>query len=135
MAVRDIVLYVEDEAPFCWVGVSDNLNLTPRIIQLTAEMVARDRNHPSVVFWSLCNESEFEFGFDRSHEWIQGADPGRPTSAGIGAWTEIATLHNPLAVSRMDEHEGLDKPLVFDESLCVFQGIFNGHGLYLGDFI
>jgi beta-galactosidase len=120
----ELGVYVEDEAPFCWVGVSGDLNFTPRIIQLTAELVARDRNHPSVFMWSLCNESGFGTGFERSHEWVRAADPDRPTGAGTSAWLEIATLHNPLAISRIEENEHLDKPLLFDESLCVFQGIF-----------
>ena len=55
-AADELGLYVEDEAPFCWVGVADDLNFTPRIIQLTAELVTRDRNHPSVFLWSIGNE-------------------------------------------------------------------------------
>ena len=120
----ELGLYVEDEASFCWVGVSNDLNLTPRIVQLTAELLARDRNHPSVFMWSLCNESEFGFGFERSYEWVRRADPTRPTGAATSAWLEIATLHNPLAISRIEEHKNLDKPMFFDESLCIFQGIF-----------
>jgi beta-galactosidase len=120
----ELGLYVEDEAPFCWVGVSGDLNFTPRIIQLTAELVARDRNHPSVFMWSLCNESGFGYGFERSHEWVRAADPDRPTGAATSASLEIATLHNPIAISRIEENEKLDKPLLFDESLCIFQGIF-----------
>jgi hypothetical protein len=120
----ELGLYVEDEASFCWVGVSDDLNYAPRIIQLTAELLTRDRNHPSVFMWSLCNESGFGAAFERSHEWVRGADPDRPTSAGTSASLEIATLHNPLAISRIDENERLDRPLLFDESLCIFQGIF-----------
>lgn len=123
-AADEIGLYVEDEAPFCWVGVSDDLNFTPRIMQLTAELVTRDRNHPSVFMWSLCNESGFGYGFERSHEWVRSADPDRPTGAATSAWLEIATLHNPIAISRIEENEKLGKPLLFDESLCIFQGIF-----------
>ncbi|MBN1417193.1 MAG: hypothetical protein JXP34_00360 [Planctomycetes bacterium] len=121
-------LYVEDEAPFCWVRASDDLSLAPRIIQLTAELVARDRNHPSAIIWSLANESGFGFGFERSHDWIRRADPTRPTSAATSANLDLATLHNPLAISRIDENEGIDRPLLFDESLCIFQGIFNDAG-------
>jgi beta-galactosidase len=124
-AADELGLYVEDEASFCWAGVTDDLRNTPRVIQLTAELLARDRNHPSVTFWSVCNESQFGYGFQRSHEWVRAADPSRPTSAATSAWLEIATLHNPLAVARIDENEKLDKPLIFDESLGIFQGIFN----------
>lgn len=120
-----IGLYVEDEADFCWVGVSNDLRNTPRIIQLTGEMIARDRNHPSVFMWSLCNESEFGYGFERSHDWVRQIDPSRPTAAAISAWLEIATLHNPISIRRIEENEKLDKPMLFDEAWCIYQGIFN----------
>jgi len=117
-------VYVEDEADFCWVGVSSDLRNTPRIIQLTGELLARDRNHPSVFMWSLCNESEFGYGFERSHEWVRQIDPSRPTGAATSAWLEIATLHNPIAINRIKQNEGLDKPLLFDEAWAPYQGIF-----------
>lgn len=119
-----IGLYVEDEASFCWVGAADDLRNTPQIIQLTAELLARDRNHPSVFMWSLCNESSFGYGFERSHEWVQKVDPSRPNGAAISEWLEIATLHNPISIGRIQENENLDKPLLFDESWCIYQGIF-----------
>ncbi|HWD39207.1 MAG TPA: glycoside hydrolase family 2 TIM barrel-domain containing protein, partial [Fimbriimonas sp.] len=118
-------IYVEDEASFCWVGVADDLRNYPRILQLTAEMVARDRNHPSVFEWSLCNESSYGWCFERSHEWVRKNDPSRPTSAATSAWTEIATLHNPISIRRIQENEHIGMPLMFDESLCIYQGIFN----------
>jgi len=120
----ELGLYVEDEADFCWVGVSDDLRNTPHILQLTAELIERDRNHPSVFEWSICNESEYGFGFERSHEWVRKTDPSRPTSAATTADLEIATLHNPIAISRIHANEHLDKPLLFDESFCIYQGIF-----------
>ncbi len=123
----ELGLYVEDEAPFCWAQGNDDLNRVPRIIQLTAEMLARDRNHPSVIFWSMCNESRLGKGFRLSQAWVRAEDPSRPTTTG-GLVREISTLHNPLAISRMDEHEALKQPLVFDESLCIFQGIFHDAG-------
>lgn len=124
----ELGLYVEDEAPFCWVGVSDDLRLTPHILQLTAELLARDRNHPSVFMWSLCNESQFGRGFERSCAWVHTADPSRPAAAATSAWLDIATLHNPITVGRIDEQAQLDRPLLFDESLAPFQGIWGDIG-------
>lgn len=121
-------LYVEDEAAFCWVGVADDLRNVPRILQLTGELLARDRNHPSVFMWSLCNESEFGFAFERSHEWVRQVEPSRPTGAATSAPLEIATLHNPISIARIAANESLGKPLFFDEAWCVFQGIFGDVG-------
>ena len=117
-------VYVEDEADFCWVGVSDDLRNTPRIIQLEGELLARDRNHPSVFIWSLCNESTFGYGFDRAHEFVRAADPSRPNSAATSAWLEVATEHNPISIARLNDVAKIDKPLLWDESWCIYQGIF-----------
>ena len=121
----ELGVYVEDEGSFCWADGTNDLRNTPRIMQLNAELLARDRNHPSVAYWSVCNESEFGYGFQRSHEWMRKADPSRPTSAATSATLELATLHNPIAIPRMKQVEGLDRPMLFDESHGIFQGIFN----------
>jgi beta-galactosidase len=127
-AADELGCYVEDEASFCWVGDSNDLRLAPRILQLTAELLARDRDHPSVFMWSLCNESEFGWGFERSHEWVRAADPSRPCGAATSATLEIATAHNPITLQRIDQNEKLDRPLLFDESFCIWQGIFGDVG-------
>ena len=41
-------------------------------------MVERDKNHPSIIFWSLGNESGYEFNHDAVAGWIRGYDPSRP---------------------------------------------------------
>ncbi|HET6486715.1 MAG TPA: glycoside hydrolase family 2 TIM barrel-domain containing protein [Spirochaetia bacterium] len=120
----EIGIYVEDEGSFCWAEGTDDLRNTPRIMQMNAELLARDRNHPSVFMWSVCNESSFGYGFRASHRWVRAADPRRPTSAATGADLEIATHHNPITVERIREHEDTTAPLLFDEAWCIYQGIF-----------
>ena len=124
----ELGLYVMDEAPFCWTHTSNDRRLLPRTIQLTAEMVARDRNHPSVFMWSLCNESTFGFCFQRSEEWIRAADPSRPLQAGLSAWLDVANLHNPISVARINQYEDIEKPMIFDEAWCIWQGIWRDLG-------
>jgi len=118
-------IYVEDEASFCWADATEDLLKAPRVIQMTAEMIARDRNHPSVFMWSICNESSFGVDFELSHNWVRQNEPSRPTAAATSEWLEIATLHNPISIKRITDNEGLDRPLLFDESWGIFQGIFN----------
>jgi beta-galactosidase len=128
----ELGVYVEAEGSFCWAEDTNDLRNTPRILQMEAELLARDRNHPSVAYWSVCNESEFGYGLQRAHEWIRKTDPSRPTGAATSAWLEIATWHNPMAVARIKENEKVDKPLLFDESLGIFQGIYaDGHLLWI----
>lgn len=40
--------------------------------------VARNRNHPSVVFWSLGNEAGAGPNMDAAYDWIKSEDPTRP---------------------------------------------------------
>ena len=51
---------------------------TPALLERTARMVERDKNHPSVIVWSLANESEGGAGFDAIEAWIRDRDPSRP---------------------------------------------------------
>jgi beta-galactosidase len=41
-------------------------------------MVERDKNHPSVVVWSMANESWVGENFDVLEQWIRERDPSRP---------------------------------------------------------
>ena len=41
-------------------------------------MVRRDRNHPSVIIWSLGNEAGSGPNFQDSYNWIKAEDPTRP---------------------------------------------------------
>ena len=41
-------------------------------------MVERDKNHPSVVIWSMGNEAGDGVNFVAGSEWIHGRDPSRP---------------------------------------------------------
>jgi beta-galactosidase len=43
-----------------------------------SRMVERDRNHPSIIVWSLGNESGYGANHDALAAWIRRADPGRP---------------------------------------------------------
>ena len=43
-----------------------------------SRMVERDRNHPSIIVWSLGNESGYGANHDALAGWIRRADPSRP---------------------------------------------------------
>jgi beta-galactosidase len=44
----------------------------------TRRMVERDKNHPSVIFWSLGNEGGNGANFEATYSWIKQRDPSRP---------------------------------------------------------
>lgn len=47
-------------------------------VQRAQRMVERDKNHPSVIVWSLGNESGYGPNHDAMAAWIRNADPTRP---------------------------------------------------------
>ena len=58
----------------------------------TKNMVERDKNHPSVIIWSLGNESGDGINFERTSAFIHGFDHTRPVQyeqAGQKAYTDI----------------------------------------------
>jgi beta-galactosidase len=58
-------------------------------------MVERDRNHPSIIFWSLGNESGIGPNFEAAAQWIRKNDPTRLISfLGVGTHEEV---HRPNA--------------------------------------
>ncbi|MEM1334135.1 MAG: glycoside hydrolase family 2 TIM barrel-domain containing protein, partial [Actinomycetota bacterium] len=47
-------------------------------IERITRMVTRDRNHPSIVMWSLGNEAGYGAHHDAAASWIRHRDPSRP---------------------------------------------------------
>lgn len=114
--------YIEEEGPFCWVDESSDLRYLPTFVQRTAEMLDRDRSHPSVIYWSVGNESTWGPDFEAAHEFLRVHDASRPVSAGQSATLELDTMHNPITLARMEERKNVKVPIIWDESFCIFQG-------------
>lgn len=81
-------MFVEVEAPVCWVGHHANENWQtlnyrdakyyPYVLQSNMETIHFYRNHPSVLFWSIANESYWNKDFAQVQEYVKKADPTRP---------------------------------------------------------
>ena len=72
----------------------------------TRRMVERDKNHPSVIIWSLGNEAGDGPNFEATSAWIKGRDPSRPVhyeQAGEKAHTDIVCPMYP-APGRLAEY-------------------------------
>ncbi|WHT22866.1 glycoside hydrolase family 2 TIM barrel-domain containing protein [Crossiella sp. CA-258035] len=62
-----------------WAGnPSDDPQWTDAYLDRMRRMVERDKNHPSIVLWSLGNEGHTGVNFRRMAEWARDRDPGRP---------------------------------------------------------
>ena len=47
-------------------------------LQRVTRMVQRDRNHPSIIVWSLGNEAGNGPNFEKAYDWLKQEDPTRP---------------------------------------------------------
>jgi beta-galactosidase len=79
-------IYVVDEANIESHGISFDPDKTlankpewkEAHLDRVRRMVERDKNHPSVIVWSLGNESGDGIAFQEASAWVKRRDPGRP---------------------------------------------------------
>ncbi len=57
---------------------ANNIEWLNAFMERCIRMVERDKNHPSVIIWSLGNESGYGFNHEAMAAWIHGYDPTRP---------------------------------------------------------
>src|SRR3712207_6470633 len=81
-AADELGLFVVDEADIeCHAyahHVADMPEYTAAFVDRVARMVRRDVNHPSVILWSLGNESGYGANHDAAAGWVRREDPTRP---------------------------------------------------------
>lgn len=93
-------LYVMDEADIEEHGLRGTLASTPdwhaAFLDRAVRMAERDKNHPSVVFWSMGNESGYGPNFAAISAWLHDFDPTRPVhyegAQGIDGTPDPATV-------------------------------------------
>lgn len=73
-------LYVESESPFCWVAPTDDLSDLKTMLTPVSAMIDFNHSHPSVIIWSLGNESHWSEIFHESDKMVKRLDPTRPTT-------------------------------------------------------
>ena len=73
-------------------SLAKNSDWGPMHLDRTVRMVERDKNHPSVIIWSLGNEAGDGVNFEATSAWIHKRDPSRPVHyerAGTKPHTDI----------------------------------------------
>jgi beta-galactosidase len=97
-------LYLVDEANIESHGVSFDADKTlaakPEWLGLhldrTKKLVERDKNHPSVVIWSLGNEAGDGPNFEAAYRWIKARDPDRPVQYEPARLTAHTDIYCPM---------------------------------------
>jgi hypothetical protein len=96
----EIGLLVYEESLAAWM-LGDSPHMAERFDRSLAEMIRRDRNHPSVVIWGLLNETEDGPVFRRAAEslpLVRSLDDTRMVMLSSGRWDGqlgIGSLSNP----------------------------------------
>ncbi|MBL7473262.1 glycoside hydrolase family 2 TIM barrel-domain containing protein [Robertkochia sediminum] len=86
-------------------------------IERTERMVIRDKNHPSVIIWSLGNEAGNGYNFYKTYLRTKELDPTRPVQyerAGL-EWNSdlyVPMYASPKYVEEYAQNDDFDKPLV-----------------------
>lgn len=107
-------LYVEEESAACFVDFpgqgptymarnhsESDPAFRARYLGQLREMVGRDRDHPSVLLWSIANESKYGDNFQACYDWLKQADPSRPVlfsfprPAGDRRCFDVLSIHYP----------------------------------------
>lgn len=104
-------LYVVDEANIETHGMVPMNRLSadpvwlPAMTERVTRMVQRDRNHPSVIIWSLGNESGHGANHDALYNWVKSSDPTRPVQyEGGGADSAATDIICPM-YARVDQDQ------------------------------
>jgi beta-galactosidase len=85
----------------------------------TVRMVERDKNHPSVIIWSLGNEAGDGDNFVTTSEWIHRRDPTRPVQYERAEHRDHTDIYAPMyarieqIVDYAEIHD--DRPLILCE--------------------
>ncbi len=82
----------------------------PAHLDRMKRMLERDKNHPSVVIWSMGNEAGDGVNFEEVYRWTKRRDPSRPVQyerAGLKPHTDI---YCPMYASIEEMKEYVSKP-------------------------
>ncbi len=99
--------------------IGDTESWIPAHLDRTRRMVERDKNHPSIIIWSLGNEAGEGRVFEATYDWIKDRDGTRPVQyepAGKARYTDIYSPMYPRIEWLVEYAESdPDRPLIMIE--------------------
>lgn len=115
-------IYVECETAVCFVNTyrqknyapgntQDDSTYTDRYLGQCQEMVKSFRSHPSILFWSIGNESVYGKNFQLCWDWIKVTDKTRPVifSYPGSAVEKKASIFDILSMHYQDVYGNVDQ--------------------------
>lgn len=124
-------IYVESETAVCFVDTyrqknyapgktQDSAEFTPRYLSQCREMVKSFRSHPSILFWSIGNESVYGTNFQQCWDWVKATDKTRPVIFSYpGSVGEKKPVYDILSMHYQDVNGNLNQ---WNRSTRGFQG-------------
>jgi beta-galactosidase len=109
---------------------SDNPDWEPHYVDRAKQLVARDKNHPCVIMWSLGNEAFYGRNFQSMYNEIRSVDKSRPVHYEGDAEAKTVDLYSQMyptveSIIKFAKEKDFTKPLV----LCEFiHAMGNGPG-------
>jgi beta-galactosidase len=73
----ELGMYVVDELPYCWCP-TDDPKMQPAFEQRARETIRRDKNHPSVIIWTIGNENKAGTNLQVVADLVKQLDSTRP---------------------------------------------------------
>ena len=114
-------IYVESETAVCFVDTyrqknyapgrtQDSVEFAPRYLSQCREMVKSFRSHPSILFWSIGNESVYGANFQQSWDWVKATDKTRPVIFSYpGSVGEKKPVYDILSMHYQDVNGNLNQ--------------------------
>lgn len=99
--------------------LGNEMSWLPAHIDRTRRMFERDKNHPSIIIWSLGNEAGEGRVFEETYQWLKKNDDSRPVQyepAGTGDYTDIfAPMYPPIERLVKYAESDPDRPAIMIE--------------------
>lgn len=99
--------------------ISDNPLWEKAFLDRTRRMVERDKNHPSVIIWSLGNEAGDGNNFVSTYRWIKSRDASRPVQYEPALYNDHTDIVCPMYknIYFLEEYADttIPKPLILCE--------------------
>ncbi len=137
-ACDELGMFVESESSLCWIdhGASPiwkswnylSTEYLPYMVRANLENVLSGRQHPSVIIWSLGNESRWSPLWERVLLEDKKLDPSRPTSFHDQCWgnynnskstANVANYHYPGLNGPRECEKDRNRPTLFGEYMHV----------------
>ena len=134
----ELGMFVESEASLCWIdhGASPvwktwnylDTQFLPYMVRANLENIRSGRQHPSIIIWSLGNESRWSPLWERVLAEDKKLDPSRPTSFHDQCWgdynnakssADLANYHYPDLNGPHECEKEKSRPTFFGEYMHV----------------